>query len=382
MNEISILIVDDDEINLSILEETLGERYVVHSTSNGLEALGFFESGGQASLILSDVIMPLMDGYELCRRLKSNPDTRDIPVLLLSSLESANDEEKGLTLGAEDFIHKPISPPVVLARVKNHLELAGARARLRERNAELEQEVMERSRELLQREQDVINAQGATITAFCALAEARDNETGNHIRRTQHYVRILAEHLRGHPNFCDELNDESIELLFKSAPLHDIGKVAIPDAILNKPGKLTPEEWVIMRRHAEFGHKAIVQAELELNQSRTRFLHYASEIAYCHHEKWDGSGYPCGKAGVAIPMSARLMAVADVYDALISKRAYKSSFSHAQAVAIIEEGRGTHFDPDMVDAMLACADKFLSIARRFSDQQENEASLDSPAPSP
>lgn len=373
--EISILVVDDDIINLQILEETLGDAYKVHTACDGEQALGYFASGKRAELILTDIVMPQMDGYELCRRLKADPLTRDIPVLFLSSLDSANDEEKGLNLGAEDFIHKPISPPVVLARVKNHLELARARARLRERNAELEQLVVERTRELMRREQEVINAQGATITAFCALAEARDNETGHHIRRTQHYVRILAEYLRHLPRFAGQLNDDSIMLLFKSAPLHDIGKVAIPDAILNKPGKLTPEEWVVMRRHAEFGHNAITQAELELSQVETGFLRYASEIAYCHHEKWDGSGYPRSLTGEDIPLSARLMAVADVYDALISRRAYKPSFTHAQAIEMIIEGRGTHFEPEIVDAFLACAADFLLIARRFSDQQESTASL-------
>jgi putative two-component system response regulator len=373
--DISILVVDDDIVNLQILEDTLGDAYTVRTAGDGLQALAYFASGGRAELILTDIVMPLMDGYELCCRLKADPLTRDIPVLFLSSLDSANDEEKGLNLGAEDFIHKPISPPVVLARVKNHLELAQARARLRERNAELEQLVIERTRELMRREQEVSNAQSATITAFCALAEARDNETGHHIRRTQHYVKILAEHLRGQLRFSDKLNDDTIMLLFKSAPLHDIGKVAIPDAILNKPGKLTPEEWVVMRRHAEFGHNAITQAELELSQVETGFLRYASEIAYCHHEKWDGSGYPRGLSGEEIPLSARLMAVADVYDALISKRVYKSSFSHAHAVETICEGRGSHFDPDIVDAFVVCADEFLLIASRFSDQQESCESL-------
>jgi putative two-component system response regulator len=378
-SDITILVVDDDAVNLQILEDTLGDRYTIQTAVDGSQGLNYLESGGRADLILSDIVMPKMDGYEFCIHLKANPATRDIPVLFLSSLDSANDEEKGLTLGAEDFIHKPISPPVVMARVRNHLELSQARTRLSERNEELEMLVLERTRALILREQDVVKAQGATITAFCALAEARDNETGNHIRRTQYYVRTLAEHLSQLPRFRAELNDEAITLLFKSAPLHDIGKVAIPDAILNKPGKLTPEEWVIMRRHAEFGRNAIAQAEQEFGHSGIGFLHYAREIAYYHHEKWDGSGYPLGIAGEAIPLSARLMAAADVYDALISKRVYKPAFTHVQALATIMAGKGSHFDPDIADAVLACGDNFLSIARRFSDMQANDETLDNKA---
>lgn len=371
----SILIVDDDLINLQILEDTLGSNYQIHLVMDGLQALAFFAGGGHADLILSDVVMPNMDGYELCSHLKKSLTTQDIPLLFLSSLDSANDEERGLNLGAEDFIHKPISPPVVMARVRNHLELAQARQYLRKRNAELELLVIERTHELIRKEQDLVNAQGATITAFCALAEARDNETGNHIRRTQHYVKILAEKLRHHPRFQSELNDETIMLMFKSAPLHDIGKVAIPDAILNKPGKLTDDEWVIMKRHAEFGRNAIVRAEQELGLTQLDFLRYASAIAYCHHEKWDGSGYPNGLAGDSIPLSARLMAVADVYDALISKRVYKSSFSHTQAITTIIDGSGSHFDPDIAAALITCADDFLAIALQFSDMHENNKSL-------
>jgi len=370
-----ILVVDDDVVNRQILEDVLGEFYAVQTAADGAQALAYLAAGGEAALILSDIVMPGVDGYELCRRVKSDERTRDIPVLFLTSLDSVNDEERGLTLGAGDFIHKPISPPVVLARVRNHLELAQARARLRQRNAELELLVLERTHQLMRREQELNNAQSATITAFCALAEARDNETGNHIRRTQFYVRTLAERLKNYPRFRRELTDMAIELMFKSAPLHDIGKVAVPDAILNKPGKLTPEEWVLMRQHCQYGRDAILRAEQELGQAETGYLRYASQIAYGHHEKWDGSGYPQGVAGEAIPLSARLMAVADVYDALISRRVYKAAFTHGEALAIIAEGRGKHFDPDIADAMLVSADEFLAIAKRFSDSQENSASL-------
>lgn len=367
----TLLVVDDQPDNLLILDDLLGTRYAVKTLSSGGEALDYFSRGHGADLILLDAMMPEIDGFETCRRLKGRASTRDIPVLFLSSLESPADEAWGLSCGAEDFIHKPFSAPVVLARVRNHLQLSWARKDLELRNADLERLVAERTRENVRRKQEVINAQAATITAFCVLAEARDNETGNHIRRTQNYVGILAERLRHHPRFAAELNDETIPLLFRSAPLHDVGKVAIPDAILNKPGKLTPAEWEIMKRHATCGGDAIALTESQLGQEEMSFLRYAREIAYSHHERWDGSGYPSGLAGEAIPLSARLMAIADVYDALISRRVYKPAYSHDQAIAMIVEGRGSHFDPDMVDALLEIAAEFHAIAQEFSDEQDH-----------
>jgi len=372
-----ILVADDQVENLLILEEVLGDHYEVRAVTDGGQVLSYLAGGGKADLILLDVLMPVMDGFETCKRLKGKPDTWDIPVVFLTSLGSAADEAHGLSLGAEDFIHKPLSPPVVLARVRNHLNLARATRLLRDRNENLERLVAERTRdilhqseELVRRKRQLIASQSATIMAFCSLAEARDNETGNHIRRTQHYIRALAEHLATHPRFARQLDEETINLLFKSAPLHDVGKVAIPDAILCKPGPLTPEEWKVMRRHCEFGRDAIALAEKELAIGGDSFLSQAKEIAYSHHERWDGNGYPQGLAGEEIPMSARLMAVADVYDALISRRVYKPPLPHEQAVDLIAKARGTHFDPDVADAMLALADVFREIAQRFADLPE------------
>ncbi|MEW6515240.1 MAG: HD domain-containing phosphohydrolase [Pseudomonadota bacterium] len=365
----SILVVDDEKVNLLILDATLSPYYTVHTARDGIEALAWLAAGGQADLILSDVVMPNLDGYALCRQLKSEELTRDIPLLFLTSLDSSADEEHGLSLGAEDFIHKPISPPVVLARIRNHLELAHARARLRERNAELELLVLDRTHELLEQKQQLINSQGAVITAFCSLAEARDNETGNHILRTQRYVEALARHLQHHPRFAPMLDEEAIRMIFKSAPLHDVGKVGIPDAILLKPGPLTETEWRIMRRHTEFGRDAILRAEQNLGEAGG-FLRYACDISYCHHEKWDGSGYPQGLAEEQIPLSARLMAVADVYDALISRRPYKPPFTHERAMAIIAEGKGNHFDPDIAVAFVEISDQFADIAASYRDDKE------------
>lgn len=369
-----ILIVDDQPDNLLILEDLLGQHYTVHAACDGPEALKRLADGDRPDLMLLDVVMPGMDGFEVCRRVKAASALRDIPVLLLTSLDSAADEEYGLSLGADDFIHKPYSPPVVLARVNNHLKLARTSRQLRDRNHDLEQLVADRTREILHQseqlirsKQKIIASQGATITALCSLTEVRDNETGGHIRRTQNYVRVLAERLRNHPRFRHELNDESIDQLFRSAPLHDVGKVAIPDAILLKQGKLTPAEREVMNRHPIYGRDAIAQAELELGDQGGSFLRYAREIAHCHHEKWDGSGYPQGLAGEAIPISARLMAAADVYDALISRRPYKEAYSHEQAIQMIVAQRGRHFDPAIVDALQELAEACHQIALRYRD---------------
>jgi len=377
-----VLVVDDQPDNLLILEDMLGEEHAVHTADSGREALAWVEGGEPVDLVLLDVMMPDLDGFEVCRRLKANAAVRDIPVIFLTTLQSADDEERGLSLGAEDFIHKPFSPAVVIARVRNHLALSRASRLLRSRNEDLELAVAERTRrmlaqseELMRRKLELIAAQDATITAFCALAEARDYETGNHIRRTQHYVRTLAERVREHPRFRDELTDEAIQLLFKSAPLHDIGKVAVPDAVLLKPGKLDRDEWEVMKRHTVFGRDAILQAEESLPPDSDSFLKTAREIAYGHHERWDGSGYPEGLAGDAIPLSARIMAVADVYDALISKRVYKSAFGHEEAVELIMRDRGTHFDPDLADAFHDIRADFRAIAERFSDPPRTDPGL-------
>lgn len=361
-----ILIVDDSLGNIEMLSSVLGTGYNISFATNGVEALTLITQH-HPDLILLDVVMPGIDGFEVCKQIKSNPVSRDTPVIFLTSLDSAVDEEYGLSLGAQDFIHKPVSPPVVLARVRTHLELATTQRQLKLQNENLEQLVAERSEALVRRGRQLIAAQGSIITAFCTLAEARDNETGNHIRRTQNYVRALALALRNHPRFQAFLNDEAVELLFKSAPLHDIGKVAIPDAILLKPDKLTRDEWQIMKQHCDFGRIAIQSAAKELGETDGAFLSFAMDIAYGHHERWDGAGYPQGLSGAQIPASARLMAVADVYDALISKRVYKEAYSHQKAVGLIAEGRGSHFDPDVIDAFMSITEEFATIAERYKD---------------
>jgi putative two-component system response regulator len=283
----------------------------------------------------------------------------NIPVIFLTSRTDEEDEQKGLEVGAIDYITKPISPPIVMARVKNHLTLKAMDDFLRDQNGFLELEVARRTRE-------AIAIQDVTILALASLAETRDTDTGNHIRRTQFYVKALAEQLHKHPRFAWFLTETNINMLFKSAPLHDLGKVGIPDRILLKPGRLEPHEFEIMKTHTTLGHDAIVHAEKALG-FEVDFLSFAKSIALSHQEKWDGSGYPQGLAGDDIPIAARLMAVADVYDALISRRVYKSGMSHEKAVLIMIDGRGTHFDADILDAFIEIQEEFRAIALRFAD---------------
>ena len=299
-----VLIVDDTPENLTIMNGLLKDAYRTRVANSGERALKLAAAEPKPDLVLLDIMMPGMDGYEVCRRLKADAATHEIPVIFLTAKTQVEDESRGFEVGCVDYITKPISPPIVLARVRTHLALKAAADFLRDKNEYLAAEVARRTKQI-----SVV--QDVTIMAMASLAETRDNETGNHIRRTQHYVRVLALELRKHPKFAALLDDAAIELLFKSAPLHDIGKVGIPDAILLKPGKLTPEEFEVMKAHTTLGRDAIAAAESLLDQP-VSFLEYAREIAYSHQEKWDGTGYPEGLAGERIPLSARLMAVADV----------------------------------------------------------------------
>ncbi|TSE23538.1 Cyclic di-GMP phosphodiesterase response regulator RpfG [Tepidimonas sediminis] len=357
----TVLVVDDTPQNLLLMTELLREHYHVRVANGGARALKLAATAPLPDLVLLDIMMPDLDGYEVLRRLKADPATRDIPVIFLTAKSEVEDETRGLELGAVDYITKPISPPIVLARVRNHLALKASADFLRDQSAFLRAEVERRTRE-------VRAIQDVTVLALASMAETRDNETGNHILRTQRYVRALAEHLRTHPRFAATLTDDYIELLYKSAPLHDIGKVGIPDRILLKPGPLTPEEFEIMKTHTTLGYQAIVRAERALGMELD-FLRLAKEIALSHQEKWDGSGYPQGLRGEAIPLSARLMALADVYDALISQRVYKPPFTHEQACQIIAQGRGQHFDPDVADAFAHIHATFRAIAQRYQDEE-------------
>jgi putative two-component system response regulator len=367
-----VLIVDDNPENLTVIGELLQPEHAVRAANSGLRALRLARMTPQPDLILLDVMMPEMDGYAVLQQLRAQPETAHIPVIFLTALNGSDDEERGLVKGAMDYITKPIRPPILLARVRAQLELKQARDQMQGRNQWLEAEVTRRMAEN-QRIQDV------TIHALARLAEIRDNETGNHILRTQEYVRTLARRLQGNPRFAGRIDDRLIALLAKSAPLHDIGKVGIPDRVLLKPGRLDADEWSIMKTHAQLGAEALEQAERDVAHP-VEFLQIAKQIARSHHERWDGHGYPDGLVGDAIPLSARLMALADVYDALISQRVYKPPFPHEQAFAMILAERGRHFDPDVVDAFVDCHADLNAIALRFADDARTMAEAAALAP--
>jgi len=366
----TVLIVDDTPENLTILGETLRPHYRVRAAISGERALHAVTIGTLPDVILLDVMMPDMDGYQVLQALKADAATRDIPVIFVTAMDSVEGETHGLALGAVDYITKPFNPDIVLARVRTHIELAKARERLHDENAWLEREVARRTNE---------NAliRDLSLSALACLAEVRDIETGHHILRTQSFVELLAHHLAGHPDYREALAGERLEIIVRSAPLHDIGKVGIPDSILLKPGRLTSAEFEIMKKHPVIGADAITRAMAQAANSRSgdgalpggafAFMETAREIALSHHEKWDGSGYPAGLQGRQIPVSARLMALADVFDALSSRRVYKEPLGPEDVTRIIVAERGRHFDPVIVDAFLELRPAFAEVAQCFAE---------------
>lgn len=354
MNETSkaiVLIVDGASDNLILMNSVLQDRYEIKLANHGRAALQLMQQIPRPDLVLLDVALPEMDGYAVCQQLKSSPDTAGIPVIFLLPAGDDAGEHRAMCGGGADVLPKPVVAETLRARVAQLLK--------HQRNL-LEHMVEEVTTELSQ-------MLDAMIWAMASLAERREYETVNHLRRVQNFVVALARELKPNKRFSEELSEANIRSLYKAAPLHDIGKVAVPDAILLKPGRLTDEEFAVMKQHTVHGRDAIVDLEGHLGYTNS-FLRYAREITYSHQEKWDGSGYPQGLSGDAIPVSARLMAVADVYDALISKRVYKPAFTHETAMELIRQGAGEHFDPDIVDAMLTVEEEFMAIAARFSDQ--------------
>ncbi len=356
----TILAVDDTPENLLLINDLLRETYQVKVANHGEKALAILREGLLPDLILLDIMMPGKDGYEVLQEIQKEERTRDIPVIFLTAIRDQINEKKGLDMGAADYITKPISVPILLARVRNQLQLKKARDYLKNQKEILEEEVRQRT-------QEILKVQEVTIRALASLAETRDQETGYHIHRTQLYVEALAYALKENPLYEEQITKAWVEMLRKSAPLHDIGKVGIPDRILLKPGRLDPEEFQVMKTHAELGARAIEKAETQLG-FQAGFLQYAKDIAWCHHERWDGKGYPQGLKGAEIPLAGRLMAIADVYDALTSRRIYKDALSHEEALAIILEGRETQFDPDITDAFARCEGVFREIAASYRDR--------------
>lgn len=363
-----VLVLDDQPENLQVLIEALSADYHVRPFTKAAALFAYLDAGRPVDLFLLDVVMPDIDGISVCRKLRQREELADVPMIFLTSLSGTEDEAAGLAAGAADYITKPFSLPVVRARVGHHVQLGRMMRVVATMNDSLDQRVKERTDELARKNEALGRAQEATVEALASLLETRDNDTGHHIRRTQRYVRALATESRNHPDFAELLDDETIAHFYRAASLHDIGKVAIPDRILLKPGRLDENEFELMKSHTTHGRNAIANAEQILG-AQDPFLVHAREIAFSHHERWDGTGYPQGLRAERIPLSARLMAVADVYDALISSRAYKAGISHEKAVEIIRSGRGTQFDPRIIDAFMAIHDAFHQISSQFRDAE-------------
>ncbi len=329
-----ILIVDDDELSLDVLEHALArEGHSVIRASNGNEALEILRQGA-CRLVISDWDMPGMTGIELCQAIRSRDFGGYVYLILLTSHRGTADIVEGMSAGADDFITKPF----------NAAEL-GVRVRVGCRIVSLETRDM-------------------AIFALAKLAESRDPETGHHLERVQCYSRALAEQMGRNPKYAAQIDSDFIRLIYLTSPLHDIGKVGIPDSVLLKPGRLSDEEFEIMKTHAALGAETLDAALLRYPSAQ--FLQIARDIAATHHERWDGTGYPAGLSGLQIPLCGRIVSLADVYDALTSKRTYKEAFSHHVARSIILEGSNSHFDPDVVDAFLQIEHEFLSIRKQFS----------------
>ncbi len=365
-----VLVVDDQPENLAILGELLQSRYRVKVANSGERALRVAAAQPLPDLILLDVMMPDLDGYQVLAQLRSNPLTRHIPVIFVTARDSPTDEEMGLQLGAVDYITKPVKPLVALARVKTQIENKRARDWLSDQNVFLESEV-------LRRMHDNELVQNASLHALAILAETRDTDTGLHIHRTQAYVEVLARALYEDTAYQAELADGKLKLIVQAAPLHDIGKVGIADHILRKPGRLTPEEFDTIKTHSRIGGDAIalaIQRVKETDHSSypvegypLAFLDVARQIAMWHHERWDGDGYPDGLAGQAIPLAARIMALADVFDVVTTRRIYKEARPASEAFAIIAQERGTQFDPVLADVFISLRPELEAIALRLAD---------------
>ncbi|HET7838807.1 MAG TPA: HD domain-containing phosphohydrolase [Rectinemataceae bacterium] len=349
-----ILIVDDSPENILLLIEILKTEYEIIVATSGEQALKRLEASPCLDLILLDVVLPGLNGFEVCAMLKTKRATRSIPVIFLSALDTEANESRGLEVGGVDYITKPYSPSIVRARIRSHLELKRHRNRL-------EDLVLERTEELTL-------TQAVTFMSLGTLAEFRDPETGGHIQRTANYVRLLCQRLSRSDDFCAVLTPPMIERLAQSAPLHDIGKVGIPDTILLKEGPLSAKEFEIMKTHAELGYRALMQSTLMLGGNS--FLNIAMDVALSHHERWNGEGYPRRFAEEETPLAGRIMKLADVYDALTTRRPYKPPFSHENSKAIMCEEMNEHFDPRILRAFLELEDEFKAVASKYQDAEE------------
>ncbi len=364
-DQAKILIVDDQEMNIELMKHLLGAKgYEIFAALSGPEALKMVETVAPDVIIL-DLVMPEMNGYEVCELIKLNPKTRHVPVIILTGAPQEEANIRALDSGADDFLQRPFNAAFLDARIRNCIRtkklqdsLLEYRRRLEEYNEKLESRIRERTEQLEK-------TQHATVFALAKLAESRDTETGKHLERIRGYGKEIAEELAGYDGLKDSITEDFIDVLFNASPLHDIGKVGIPDRILLKPGKLTPEEFDIMKRHTEIGGDTLAAVEEETGGSP--LIAMGRDIAYYHHERWDGSGYPRGLKGDHIPLAARIINLADCYDALVSKRCYKEPFSHEKAKEIILGSEGTQFDPDVIKAFLKREERFRAIHFELQD---------------
>lgn len=359
-----ILVVDDTKTNIEVLEGILSKDYDIFVALNGRKAIELVQKI-KPDLVLLDVMMPEMDGYETLRQIKKKPESEDLPVIFLTAKSDSSSEEEGLSLGAVDYITKPFSPKLVLLRVQNQLYF-------KKHRDSLNSQVVNKTKSLRQ-------TLKVMLTSLAALAEYRDNETGGHIRRTQMIVQRLAEVLSKNPKFKEDFpSPEIIDFYATAAPLHDIGKVGIQDDILRKPDKLNEKEMALMQTHTLLGYEVLQHTTADLNDDDNmtdarQMVEIAANLAVAHHERWDGTGYPKHLKGEEIPVSARLMAVADVYDALVSPRIYKKAQSHEEAVSIICKESGSHFDPDVVEAFLTFANDLPDMYKQFENTEKEYA---------
>lgn len=351
----TVLVIDDDPVCLMLAETAMQPAFEVWSVDSAIKAWTLLQCSPLPDIILLDAMMPQLDGYAFMRQLRASDLTHDIPVIFVTARDDAEAEAEALALGAVDYVTKPLHATVLHSRVRTHLDLKHARDQLRHENACLGVEVRRQA-------EAIAIAQDLSLHALASLAEMRDPETAGHMARTRDQVRILATRLQRNARYASILSPGTIEWIVLSAPLHDIGKVGLPDAVLRKPGPLTQEERAIVQTHARLGANALAQAECQVGQE-VAFLGVAKEMALHHHENWDGSGYPDGLRGEAIPFSARLMAVADVFDALVSRRVYKPAMSCEAARGIMIEGRGRQFDPDVLDAFLGAFDDIVTVTQ-------------------
>ena len=347
----TVLIVDDTAENIALLSDLLTSKYLLRVAINGNIALKI-AAAAKPDLILLDIMMPDLDGYEVCKRLKSNPDTQGIPVIFLTAKVRVEDETRGLEFGAVDFIAKPISPPIVLARIATHLELVQQKNSLQQLVDQQTETLLKQVSQLKAQKHELKTTRLEIVRRLGRAAEFKDNETGTHVIRMSNYAKLLGT--------AAGFSDEEANLLLNAAPMHDVGKIGVADSILRKPGRLTPEEFEIIKKHTTDGASIIGQHESKL-------LSTAAIVALTHHEKWDGSGYPHGLKGEGIPLVGRITAIADVFDALSSKRPYKDPWPLEKVINLLRSESGKHFDPDLVRLFIGILPQIEEIMMRYNE---------------